>query len=83
VEVRPHERSASLVWPSRSAKASKQKLFDMSEVVRFLNQRAAKARQLAETLSNEEAVATLLKLAEQYDTLAREKAEKEGKETWH
>ena len=55
----------------------------MSKAVQFLFERAAKARQLAQTLPDEEAVATLLKLADLFDALAREQVERERGQKLH
>ena len=43
----------------------------MSERVQYLQQQAAKARRLAKSLPNDEVSKKLLKLAEEYDALAK------------
>ena len=55
----------------------------MSERVQYLQQQAAKARRLAKSIPDDEASKKLLKLAEEYDALAKEEFEENPPHTLH
>jgi hypothetical protein len=56
----------------------------MSERIQYLQQQAAKARRLAKSIPDDEAANKLLKLAEEYEALAKqEQPEEDSKDTMH
>jgi hypothetical protein len=56
----------------------------MSERVQYLQQQALKARRLAKSIPDDEASKKLLKLAEEYEALAkREELEEDPQDTLH